>query len=162
MCSKRNQFSLYSLLVCFWQSIFYYFNISLEIIKILIITYFRWNGHEDSLSSTLHTILPDVFHKTGSPPIEDYVKNGRKEWGERKLKFFLKHHVVIYVKEGKKIKSFMNLLRSIVSYQFLFIFYDQYSKINIGAKSELIVTNIYFFSFACQLSALEELQKWKK
>ncbi len=30
---------------------------------------FRWDGHEDSLSSTLHTILPDVFHKTESPPI---------------------------------------------------------------------------------------------
>ncbi len=29
----------------------------------------RWDGHEDSLSATLHEILPNIFHETGSPPI---------------------------------------------------------------------------------------------
>jgi hypothetical protein len=33
-------------------------------------TYFyRWDGHSDSLSSTLNQILPDVFPKTDAPPI---------------------------------------------------------------------------------------------
>jgi DNA ligase-1 len=53
---------------------------------------FWWDGHADSLSSTLHQILPHVFPNTSSPPIPSIPPSN---FGEKKSKnFTINSHIM--------------------------------------------------------------------